>query len=155
MGPDLEKAIQAISLRMRLLKAMQEDNPAEDNLTEREYMILELVKQHGSMTVSQISAADQTVSDSTISTTITKLWRDKQMVSKVIDPRNQRSTIIALTEKGTNVLELFQSQRAERFKTLFEAIDVTDEEKDVFLRVLTRSITYFDKFLGEKKESEQ
>ena len=76
MGPDLEKAILEISLRMRLLKAMQEDESPSAGLTERDVMILRLLNERGKMTVSQIAAAEPSVSDSTISTNITKLWRD-------------------------------------------------------------------------------
>ena len=137
MGPDLEKAILEISLRMRLLKAMQEDESHPEDLTERDVMILGLLNERGRMTVSQIAAADPNVSDSTISTNITKLWRDKQMVSKTISPENQRTTIVELTDKGSKAIELVNQQRAERFKTLFKAIEVTDDEREVFVRSIS------------------
>ena len=54
MGPNLEKAIFEISLRMRLLKAMQEEVGSSGNLTERDVMILELLNAQSRMTVSQI-----------------------------------------------------------------------------------------------------
>ena len=43
MGPDLERAIHEISLRMRLMKAMQEEKSSSDELNEREAMILALL----------------------------------------------------------------------------------------------------------------
>ena len=135
MGPDLEKGIHEISLRMRLLKAVQEDKLHPEDLTERDVMILGLLNEQGKMTVSQIAAADPNVSDSTISTNITKLWRDKQMVSKTISPENQRTTIVELTDKGSKAIELVNQQRAERFKTLFRAIEVTDDEREVFVKI--------------------
>lgn len=147
MGPGLEKAILELSLRMRLLRAMQEDTA----LSERDIMILEVLNQQGVMTVSRITAAIPAVSDSTISTTITKLWRDKKMVTKTISPENQRSTIVELTEKGKKAIEVLNKQRAERFKTLFQAIEVTDDEKQVFLNVLNRAIPFFDKHLRLEK----
>ncbi len=116
-------------------------------------MILGLLNERGKMTVSQIAAADPNVSDSTISTTITKLWRDKQMVSKTISPENQRTTIVELTDKGKKAIELINQQRAERFKTLFKAIEVTDEEREVFIRVLNRATAFFDKHLGLNKST--
>jgi DNA-binding MarR family transcriptional regulator len=151
MGPDLEKAILEISLRMRLLKAMQEDTSPSEGLTERDVMILELLNEHGKMTVSQIAAANPNASEGTISTNITKLWRDGEMVSKTISPENQRTTVVELTEKGKKAIELVNKQRAERFKTLFQAIEVTDEEKQVFLNILSRAIPFFDKHLGLDK----
>ena len=151
MGPDLEKAILEITLRMRLLKAMQEEqSPSE--LTERDVMILELLSTQGKMTVSQIASASPNVSDSTISTNITKLWRDK-MLSKTISPDNQRTTNVELTEKGKNALEVVNKQRTERFNTLFHALEVTQEEKQVLLKIMARAITFFDKHLGLEKST--
>jgi len=153
MGPDLEKAILEISLRMRLLKATQEDESLSEGLTERDVMILELLSERGKMTVSQIAAANPNISDSTISTNITKLWREKQMVSKTISPANQRTTIVELTDKGKKAIGLVNKQRAERFNTLFHALEVTDGEKDVLLKILNRAIPFFDKHLGFDKST--
>jgi len=155
MGPDLEKAILEISLKMRLLKAMQEDKSPLENLTERDVMILQLLNERGKMTVSQIAAADPSASDSTISTNITKLWRDRKMVSKTISPENQRTTIVELTEKGKKAIEIINKQRSERFNTLFHAINVTDDEKHVLLNIVTRAIAFFDRHLGLNKNAKK
>ena len=151
MGPDLTKAIHDISLRMRLFRAVQEEKSSSQGLTERDVIILELLDGRGKMTISQIAQAYPTISDSTISTNITKLWRDNKMVSKTIGPENQRITIVELTEKGKKAIELIKTQRAERYQTLFTAINVTDDEKVVFTRILTRAIAFFDKYLGLDK----
>jgi len=110
-------------------------------------MILEALHQRGALTISQIAEAVPNVSDSTISIDVTKLWREKQMVSKEKNPQNQRTTIVELTDKGKDVIEVLKTERAERFKTLFRAIEVTDEEKQIILKVLARAITFFDKYL--------
>jgi DNA-binding MarR family transcriptional regulator len=148
MGPDLTKAIHEISLRMRLLRAGQEDESASEGLTQRDTLILELLNERGRMTISQIAQAYPTISDSTISTNITKLWRDNKMVSKTISPENQRTTIVELTDIGRKAIELVKQQRAERYQTLFDAINVTDGEKEVFTKILTRAIAFFDNYLG-------
>jgi len=147
MGPDLEKAIYEISLRMRQLKAMQENKSYSEDLTERDVMILEALHQRGALAISQIAEAVPNVSDSTISTDVTKLWREKQMVSKEKNPQNQRTTIVELTDKGKDVIEVLKTERTERFKTLFRATEVTDEEKQVILKVLARTIIFFDRHL--------
>ena len=74
MGPDLEKVIHEISLRMRLLRSRQEETGSE-SLTDREIMLLELLDEHGKMTVSQIAVSYPGVSESTISTGVTKTPR--------------------------------------------------------------------------------
>ena len=144
---NLEKAIRELSMRMRQIKAMQEDKSHMDQLSDRDAMILSLLNERGKMTVSQIAAADPTASESTISTTITRLWRDNKMVSKTRSPESQRVTIVELTEKGKETLEIIMKQRSERFKSLFEAIRVTDEEKQVLIDVCTRAVTFMDKHL--------
>ena len=143
MRPELAKAIRDLTLRMRLLKASQEEQVGQQSLTERELLILELLSQNGPMSVSQLSLADSTASDSTISTTITGLWRNKKLVTKTISPENQRTTIIGLTEKGKKIIDIFNKQRSERFQTLFEAIDVTDDEAEPMLNVTRRAIKFF------------
>ena len=148
MGQDLENAIQELSLRMRLLKVIQEDKSHSDELADRDVMILGLLNSRGKMTVSQIAAADANASDSTISTNITKLWRNKKMVSKTISPESQRVTIIELTDKGKKAFETVMKQRAERFKSLFKAIQVTDDEKQVLIDVCTRAVKFMDTHLG-------
>lgn len=154
MGPDLEKAITQLSLRMRLLKAAQEDT-SPDHLTDRDVLLLQLINERGKMTVSEIAAASPNVSESTISTNITKLWRDKKLVSKTIDPDNQRSTIVELTEKGQKALETVMAQRTERSNALFHAIQVTPEEKDVLIRVCNRAVDFMDKHIIKNSSSEK
>ena len=155
MGPELEKSIYEISMRMQLLRAMQEDKSSTESLSERDEMILSLLSERGEMTISQIAACDPTASDSTISTTITKLWRDKKMVSKTISPENQRTTIVELTDEGRKAIETIKQQRAKRFNTLFQALEVSDDEKEVLLRVNLRAIAYFDKYLGLNKDNDK
>ena len=152
MGPDLQKAIHDLSLRMRLLRAIQEDDSATLNLTEREEMIVYLLAERGEMTVSQIASAAPNVSFSTVSTTITKLWRDKKLVSKSISPDSQRVTIVDLTDKGHDIMDQLREKETIRYKTLIRALEVTDEEKMILLRMLTRANTFFDKYLGLEKE---
>ena len=71
------------------------------------------------------------------------------MLTKTVDPENQRVTMVALAEKGKAALETLRQHRSERFRRLFEAIDLTGSEKEVFLRVLDRANGYFDKLLDK------
>jgi len=153
MTNNIAKGIRDLTFRMRLFKANQEEQLDGENLSERELLILELLSENSRMSVSEVSAADPGASDSTISSTITRLWRDKKMVTKTISPENQRTTIIGLTDKGRKTVEVFNKQRDERFRTLFEAINVTDGEKEVLLSVLGRAIKFFDKRLNIEESS--
>jgi DNA-binding MarR family transcriptional regulator len=137
----LEKVIQDLSSRMRQLKAAQFENPA--NITERDEMILNLLAENGPMAVSKIAKADHQASFSTISMNISKLWRNK-FVSKSVSPKNQRITMVELTEKGKKMTNLLEAQKAQRAKILLQALNLTDSETQILLGILTRAIPYFD-----------
>lgn len=153
MGPEFEKAINELSLRMRMIRAIQEDSAPSGALTERESLILQLLGERGQMTVSQIAEAWPNVSESTISMTITKLWRERKLVSKTISPVNQRVTLVELTAKGSEELEAILAQRNERLSVLFDSINTTDEEKKVLIDVCLRGVKFLDQFLSRKQSA--
>jgi DNA-binding MarR family transcriptional regulator len=146
MGPELDKAINELSLRMRMLRAIQEDTASEGTLTERESLILQLIGEQGRMAVTQVAAAWPNVSESTISMTISKLWR-KGFFSKTISPENQRVTLVELTPKGRKELDNFLSQRTQRFKALFDSLQMTEEEKQALINICQRGGAVLDRFL--------
>ena len=155
MGPTLEKAITDLSLRMRLMRALQEGQGEEGALSERETLILQQLAEQGPISVSQIAEAWPNLSDSTISMTVTKLWRKHGFVTKTIQPDNQRVTMVELSEKGKAELATIMKQRTERFQALFDAMDVSEEEKEMLIRVCVRGVAFLDKMLGfDKKKSE-
>jgi len=147
MRPKVTEAILGLSNKMLAMKAIQEDKHNPGFISEREFLILSQLQEKGKMTVSEIAEAEPSVSFSTISTDITRLWREKKMVTKTVDPDNQRSTIVELTEAGRKAVELRQKQRQERFQRLYDALDTTRQEEEVLLDVVTRAIQYFDNFL--------
>jgi DNA-binding MarR family transcriptional regulator len=153
MGPEFEKAINELSLRMRMIRAIQEDAAPSGALSERESLILQLLGERGHMTVMQIAEAWPNVSESTISMTITKLWRKRGLVSKTISPENQRVTLVELTAKGQKELETILTQRNDRLKALFNSIHMTDEEKQVLIGICQRGVKMLDQFLSPEAVS--
>ena len=148
MGPELEKSVHELALRMRMIRAIQEEMAPAGALTEREALILHLLKERGQMTVTQIAEAWPNVSESTISMTLTKLWRELGLVSKTISPENQRVTLVELTDKGRAELETIFKQRSQRIKALFDSIHMTDEEKQVMISICQRGVKVLDQFLS-------
>ena len=149
MGPELPKAIEELTKRMLKIKAMQEDQTHGEALSEREYLILTLLNEKGRINVSEIAEADNSVSYSTISTDITRLWRDRKMVNKTIDPDNQRVTLVELTEKGKQAAERVQKLRKQRLEKLYEAMAPSEVEEQAMTRVITRATKYFDDLIGK------
>jgi DNA-binding MarR family transcriptional regulator len=132
---------------MRLIRFMQEEKEMVEELSERDILLMQLIAERGTMTVSEIAAAYPTVSESTISTSVTKLWRDKELVSKTISPENQRTTLVELTDKGKQVLAEVMKNRGRSYNALFHAIQVTNDEREVLIRICQRAVQYMDEHL--------
>ena len=114
MESDLEKAISEINFQLYQFAAVQQETSELEGLAERNIMILEILNQQGQMTVTQIAEAFPYAGESTISTAITRLWRDRELVSKKRDDQNQRTRIIELTDKGKKVIEELYSAAKKR-----------------------------------------
>jgi len=112
MAKNIETLIYEISLRVRLFMASKGGSNIAD-LTHRERLLLELIGMRENMSISEISNLCPTVSNSTISTTITRLWKDRKLVEKRILPENQRITTVSLTEQGRRVLGSIKEAESE------------------------------------------
>ena len=150
MGKSTESLIYDMAFRVRLYMASKISEQKVGDLTDRESLIIELVGMKGSMSISEIGSLYPTVSNSTISTTITKLWKDKKLVDKRILPENQRVTTVSLTEKGRNVLEEIKRTQAEVFGTVTVSLGLSPDQVGYFQEILENAIGFFDKTLGLK-----
>ena len=137
-----------MAFRVRLYIASKISEQKVGDLTDRETLILELVGMKGNMSISEIGSLYPTVSNSTISTTITKLWKDKQLVDKRILPENQRVTTVSLTEKGKKVLEEIKHTQSEVFSTVTVSLGLSPDQVEYFQEILENAIGFFDKTLG-------
>ena len=137
----------AFRVRLYIASKLYEDKRIQD-LNDRETLLLELVGTKGSMSISEICNFYPRVSSSTISTTITRLWKDKQLVEKKIFPENQRITTVNLTEKGQKVLEQIKKKQSLVFKTVTASLELSVDQGDSFQQVLGNAIGFFDDLLG-------
>jgi DNA-binding MarR family transcriptional regulator len=148
MKNNTEKLIYDMAFRVRLYIASKISEQKVGDLTDRETLILELVGMKGNMSISEIGSLYPTVSNSTISTTITKLWKDKKLVDKRILPENQRVTTVSLTEKGQKVLEEIKRTQSEVFSTVTVSLGLSPDQVEYFQEILVNAIGFFDKTLG-------
>jgi len=148
MGKSTEMLIYEMSLRVRLFRMFMgsENNPG--NLTDREILILELLSMKDSMSISEIGALCPTVSGSTISTTITKLWKENKLVNKQILPENQRVTAVSLTDEGMRAIKEIKRTKSELYSTIAESLELSPEEDVLFQNILANAIVFFDKKLN-------
>ena len=144
-----EMMIYDMAFRVRLFIAskLSEEKRATD-LSDREALLLELIGTKGSMSISEISNFYPKVSNSTISTTITKLWKEKKLVDKHILPENQRITTVSLTDTGRARLEQIKQSQSDVFTTVADSLDLTDEQNESFHLILKNSIGFFDELLN-------
>ena len=137
-----------MAFRVRLYIASKISEQKVGDLTDRETLILELVGMKGNMSISEIGSLYPTVSNSTISTTITKLWKDKKLVDKRILPENQRVTTVSLTAKGQEVLKEIKRTQSEVFSTVTVSLGLSPDQVEYFQEILVNAIGFFDKTLG-------
>jgi DNA-binding MarR family transcriptional regulator len=153
MKNNTEKLIYDMAFRVRLYIASKISEQKVGDLTDRETLILELVGMKGNMSISEIGGLYPTVSNSTISTTITRLWKDKKLVDKKILPENQRVTTVSLTEKGKRVLEEVKRTQSEVFSTVTVSLGLSPDQVEYFQEILENAIGFFDNILGLKLDA--
>lgn len=137
----------AFRVRLYIASRLSEEKRVHD-LSDREALLLELIGAKGSMSISEISNFYPRVSNSTISTTITRLWKEKKLVDKIILPENQRITTVSLTAKGRGILEQIKQKQSDVFATVARSLGLTAEQNDSFCEILECSIGFFDELLG-------
>jgi len=149
-----ESMIYDMAFRVRLYTALKlADEERIYDLSERETLLLELVGTKGRLSISEICNFCPRISNSTISTTITKLWKEKKLVDKKILPENQRITTVNLTEKGQKVLEEIKKKQSDVFNTVTTSLGLSSEQSESLQLVLKGAIGFFDDLLGlELKE---
>ena len=144
-----ESMIYDMAFRVRLYIASKvADEKRINDLSERETLLIQLVGTTGLMSISEICNYYPRVSNSTISTTITKLWKEKKLVDKNILPENQRITTVNLTEKGQKVLEEIKKKQSDVFNTVTTSLGLSAEQNESFQLILKSAIGFFDDLLG-------
>ena len=144
-----EMMIYDMAFRVRLFIASKlSEEKGINDLSDRESLLLELIGTKGSMSISEISNFYPRVSNSTISTTITKLWKEKKLVDKNILPENQRITTVSLTDKGREIVEQIKREQSNVFTTVAQSLGLTADQNESFHQILKSSIGFFDDLLG-------
>ncbi len=144
MGKSVEMLIYDMAFRVRLYRILQETENRALDLSDREIGLLEILSMKDRMSVSEVASLYPTVSSSTISNSITKLWKNKKLVNKMINPENQRVTIVSLNAKGKKIVEEIKKSNSALYKTITESLNLSPEEEIILKSVLNKSIKFFD-----------
>ena len=152
MSENIKTLMYEISLRVRLFRNSKEAGKHVVVLTQRERLVVELIGMRDNMSVSEISQLCPTVSNSTISTTITRLWKDRKLVEKRILPENQRITNVSLTAEGRSVLNAIKAWESEVYKDIAESLGLSTEQDEYFKAVIEIATIFFNHQLGFEME---
>ena len=148
MAKTIETVLADMSLRVRLLMSAQNAGKRLAGLSERETLLLELIGTKKELCISEIAEFFDGVSSSTISTTITKLWRQRQLVNKTILPENQRVTMVSLTEEGQDLLVRIKKDQLRVYQTISTSMNIAPEQGEHLKALLEKSIRFLDDQLG-------
>jgi DNA-binding MarR family transcriptional regulator len=148
MAKSIEMVLAEMSLRVRLLMSVENAGKRIAGLSERETLMLELIGAKKEMCISEIAEFFGGVSSSTVSTTITKLWRRRKLVSKTILPRNQRVTMVSLTDEGRRLLAEIKKDQLMIYQTVSQSLGITPAQTENLKALLENSIQFFDDKLG-------
>lgn len=140
---ELERLIDEISVRMRLLQ-VEQDTEDSGRYSEREILLLELIDKKKKISISEITTKFKIIGKSVISSTISNFWK-AQIVNKEKDFENQRITYVSLTPKGKKSLNTIRKHKADRFSTLIEALNLNPKQKEMLEQILENAIKLLDK----------
>ena len=145
MESKFSRLIYEMSLRVRVMSSSLDYEKRLGDLTEREIFLIELLGTKGDMSISEICRLHPQVSASTLSTTITKLWKEKGLLIKTILPENQRVTIVNLAEKGRRVLKEIRALHISMYSTIEDSLGMNAKELNWLSERVEKAIEFFDK----------
>jgi DNA-binding MarR family transcriptional regulator len=139
-----------LNLRVRLLRASRESTADKSSaLTLREELLIEIIGLREQSSVSSIRASYPSATLSSISSSITELWK-KKLVEKHVNPDDQRLTMVKLSENGKKVLTSIRKSQKNVLGKVTESLNLTGEQEILVRDLLIRSINYFDQYLDLK-----
>lgn len=149
MTNDLLLGISQLSVRMRLLRAHYAATSSVAELNDRQVLLLEILADQGSMSVTDLTKRFRGVAQSTISSDIKGLRSaDKRLLEVQLDQHDMRKHIVALTEAGQNKVLEVRRQRAQTFAPLARALPKEPAASQMLDNVVRDAIRFIDEVLA-------
>jgi DNA-binding MarR family transcriptional regulator len=144
MEMTINMLIYELAFRVRMYRMSKKSEKKKvGTLSDREALLMEILRMKDNVRISDICSLYPSVSSSTISNTISNLWKDK-LVSKKINPHNQREITVSLTPKGKKIVEEIRNINTKVYEVITESLNLTEDEEKVCKRVLKKGIDFFD-----------
>lgn len=103
-------------------------------LTIAQFGVLEALYNKGDMNINEIIESILTTSGNM--TVVIKNLEKDGLINKTIDPKDKRSSIISITEKGINIIEEMLPSHIENINSIFNVL--TEEEKITLKNILKK-----------------
>jgi len=148
MKKEILSIIGQLSVKMRILKAVQSANTEVGELKDREILILELLATQGAISVSELCRFFPGVAQSTISNDIKNLRTSKGFIEKRFGDKDERVHMIELTPKGFEKVNEVKEKRIKLYIPLKDAIGEDKKEIALLRRIVTTAIKKVDNELS-------
>lgn len=103
-------------------------------LTIAQFGVLEALYNKGDMNINEIIESILTTSGNM--TVVIKNLEKDGLINKTIDPKDKRSSIISITEKGINIIEEMLPSHIENINSIFNVL--TEDEKITLKNILKK-----------------
>ncbi len=133
-------ADKAMSTWMQLFRAFNKIRAKESayiqsfDLTMNQFQVLEVLYHRGDMSIGSITALTMGTHGNT--TVVVRNLKRDGMVSSIPDPKDKRSSILSITQKGKDIIEQLFPEHAKNFENYFEVL--SDNEMGTLFDLLRK-----------------
>ena len=139
--------ISQLSVKMRLYKSYLQPKNEPNQLSDRQVLILELLKDQGSMSLVALCSVLKCYGQSTISADIKTLRADRGFV-QIIVKDDARIHLFTLTATGHEKVDNFRCQRAKLYAPVAKVLPTKPEERKIIQDTVDAAIENLDEELG-------
>ncbi|MFE7118697.1 MarR family winged helix-turn-helix transcriptional regulator [Streptomyces sp. NPDC057654] len=140
LGPRLMEVFALVGPLYRRVQRKVEQNAPAEGLSVGVRAVLDLLREHGPMTVPQMGRA-QALSRQFVQRMVNEATA-QHLVEPTPNPAHRRSSLIELTEKGETAITAVMTREHELLRQV--GGDLTDEDVATCVRVLTRMLALFE-----------
>lgn len=118
----------------RALKDRKNEVIKRYSITPNQFGVLEALRTKGSLSIHDI--IEKTLSTSGNMTVVIKNMDRDGYIKRTTDPKDNRKTIVEITEKGLSIIESMWSEHVENLDNIFSPL--TNKEKEELIRLLKK-----------------
>jgi len=153
MKETIEDLIYELAFRVRLLTELRKATMSSADLSETEELIIDILDKKKRLNISEIGKLIPSLKPSTISTTISRLDKDRQLLTRQRSLQDERKVYVELSEKGKEALVQMKKARYDIFSTIVTGLNLTPPKEKVIREVVHDATDYFDNILGWEDET--